>query len=780
MTNKLIPLLLFLFFALFLESCRCSYFHADSPIDSLLEFRKSLEPHRERSRYQIHELSSWSRDKDYCSWAGVTCSDTSHDVISLVLEAKSLRSSLSSHVLFPLFRIKTLINLTMSSYPFTGEIPGQGLLNLKRLKTLRLENNSFSGLIPRELCSLSDLTELSLSRNNLVGEIPLELFELENLRDVDLSENNIFLRDVAKLTLTSRSRRRRRSLSRLSLKSCNISGEFPLLLSQYTTLEVLDLSKNNLNGSFPEWLSRLDLQTLDLSSNKLTGSLPPRLFQSHKLKSLYLHGNAISGELPISIGEAISLEHLDLSWNHLNGSVPESVTRLGVLKTLDLSNNTLFGSLPVFSSHLLYVDLSRNRFTGSIPGTLVETVSTLNLGQNALSGNLPWNLSSSKLGMISDLNLQENNISGEIPMAISQLYQLRSLNLRKNSLTGKIPAHVSNLTQLKVLHLSYNGFTGEVPVTMLQNIPVINLGHNALSGNLPSKLKLSNSIRWEIVYLDLQGNNISGEIPTLVSVLFQLRFLNLRNNSLTGPIPCNISNQTQILDLSHNNLTGPIPPCLGSLYGMMKKPEVFGRTIPDELATVMEVIWKNAVQNLSAHQVGTYTLLDMSNNQLTGKVPDSLGFLTNLKTLNLSNNRLSGHIPDSLGDLTELESLDLSNNGFKGRIPQSFSDLKSLTVLVLSNNRLSGRIPTGPQMDRMNDPKNFANNSGLCGEQIQIQCEGKDLNQNAETEEEEAISWFSLPMVGSGYLVGFFFSTAFALQFADLERIQKCVTNCWS
>lgn len=242
-------LLLFLFFALFHESCRCSYFHVDSPIDSLLEFSKSLEPHRERSRYQIHDLSSWSRGKDYCSWAGVACSDTSHDAISLVLEAKSMRSSLSSHVMYPLFRIKTLINLTTSNYPFTGEIPDQGLVILTRLKTLRLENNSFSGLIPRELFSLTELTELSLSRNNLVGEIPLELFELENLRDLDLSENNIFLRGVAKLTLTTS--RRRRSLSRLSLKSCNISGEFPLLLSQYTTLEVLDLSKKKSQWKLP-------------------------------------------------------------------------------------------------------------------------------------------------------------------------------------------------------------------------------------------------------------------------------------------------------------------------------------------------------------------------------------------------------------------------------------------------------------------------------------------------------------------------------------------------
>ena len=146
-----------------------------------------------------------------------------------------------------------------------------------------------------------------------------------------------------------------------------------------------------------------------------------------------------------------------------------------------------------------------------------------------------------------------------------------------------------------------------------------------------------------------------------------------------------------------------------------------------------------------------------------GEIPDSLGALKSLKVLNVSHNKLSGRIPDTFGDLKDIESLDLSHNNLSGEIPESFGKLIQLTVLDLSNNKLTGKIPNGPQMDRMNDPNSYANNSRLCGMQISVPCEkAKQPKKKKEDEEERKETWFSWEMAGIGYPFGVL-STVLAL-----------------
>ncbi|KAF2295893.1 hypothetical protein GH714_034961 [Hevea brasiliensis] len=135
------------------------------------------------------------------------------------------------------------------------------------------------------------------------------------------------------------------------------------------------------------------------------------------------------------------------------------------------------------------------------------------------------------------------------------------------------------------------------------------------------------------------------------------------------------------------------------------------------------------------------------------------GGLKNLKSLNLSHNKFIGRIPLSFGGLQSLESLDLSHNNLFGEIPCTLANFFELSDLDLSNNKLKGHIPSGPQMDRINDPNSYANNSGLCGMQIKVSCEKVPSKPNLKEENPKNSKsweiWFSWEMAVIGYPSGF-------------------------
>ncbi len=74
------------------------------------------------------------------------------------------------------------------------------------------------------------------------------------------------------------------------------------------------------------------------------------------------------------------------------------------------------------------------------------------------------------------------------------------------------------------------------------------------------------------------------------------------------------------------------------------------------------------------------------NEKLT-KVPESIGYLTQLISLNLSGNQLT-ELPKSLLNLTKLITLNLSRNQLS-ELPKSLANLKGLRDLNLSSNRLT-------------------------------------------------------------------------------------------
>ena len=304
-------------------------------------------------------------------------------------------------------------------------------------------------------------------------------------------------------------------------------------------------------------------------------------------------------------------------------------------------------------------------------------ISTLNLSDNNLVGNIPSEIS--KLSNLQTLQLSVNHLSGEIPIEIGQLTNLVTIFLYQNNLEGHIPAEIGQLTNLVTIFLYQNNLEGHIPAEIgsLNNLISLDLSNNNLSGTIPVEFSgLSN-----LVYLQLYTNELSGPIPDVLLSLNSLQNLQLDNNLFSGIVPDWLGDMSSLLllSLSGNQLTGSIPISLSNLDNLLflnlNKNKLTG-SIPDEFGDM---------SNLQ----GLY----LQNNQLSGSIPPELGNLTNLKALYLHNNQLSGNIPAALGNLPNIEILYLCDNSLTGDIPIELGNLSTLQQLYLCSNQLSGNIP---------------------------------------------------------------------------------------
>ncbi|KAM1578510.1 hypothetical protein ACFX1Z_040052 [Malus domestica] len=69
----------------------------------------------------------------------------------------------------------------------------------------------------------------------------------------------------------------------------------------------------------------------------------------------------------------------------------------------------------------------------------------------------------------------------------------------------------------------------------------------------------------------------------------------------------------------------------------------------------------------------------------------------------------------------KLESLDLSQNKLSGRIPQQLVQLNFLSSFNVSHNNLTGSIPQGTQLTSLN-VTSYEGNPGLCGDPLPKIC----------------------------------------------------------
>ncbi len=333
---------------------------------------------------------------------------------------------------------------------------------------------------------------------------------------------------------------------------------------------------------------------------------------SDRVTSLYFRGrwdgwrgqvlvpHGLSGPIPPALGDLTELRRVDFSLNRLSGPIPSELTSLINLERLALGVNDLSGPIPPELGNLVnlrYLSLGDNRLSGPIPSELGNLVKLehLDLGNNGLSGPIPPGLGN--LVNLYNLVLFGNSLSGTIPSELGNLVMLGSLYLNVNDLSGPIPPELGNLRQLNTLWLHYNEFSGPFPQSLL-TLPLERLAWNCGVHGLclPGT---SEFVGW------------------------------LEGIAKDGPF-CNASDQatlTSLFDLMDgerwNESTGWLGgPALEEWHGV------------------------------ETDSLGLVTVLDLSDNGLSGGLPGGIANLGQLTRLRIEDNSLTGRLPLALTHLS--------------------------------------------------------------------------------------------------------------------------------
>ncbi|KAF3432899.1 hypothetical protein FNV43_RR24001 [Rhamnella rubrinervis] len=664
-------------------------------------------------------LSSWEIQKDCCRWKGIACNNQTGHVMVLDLHHVS--------------------DYYSPEQPLAGEI-SPSLLELPYLNYLDLSFNSFGGLgIPSFIASLSKLKQLKLASCGFIGPIPHQLGNLSNLLTLDLSGNYIAVNNLDWLSHLS-------SLKYLNLSGLNLSEavSWPQSISKLSTLIELQLSSCNLPNvnpvSLPLINSSTSLQLLELSNNILIKS--SIFFWVANISSNLLHiglsGCQLQGPVPDIFTNMVSLESLDLSYNNLEGGIPKSFRNLcnleslnlwqnnfsdrlhdsmehlscseHSLKQLHLSGNPFWGPFPNLRRFLSLVDLyiDGTKLSGSLPEYLghLSKLQSVSLVENHFTGSLPDFTGLQSLKM---LFLARNKLNGSVPESMGKLSSLENLDLSSNSLDGVISeAQFSNLSRLRFLSISYNPLSFNlssnwIPPFQLSGLDIIscNLGRafpkwirtqrkldtlylvNAgISDSIPNEFwDLSSSL----VDLNLSFNKIHGKLPNLSSINSNFFMFDLSSNHLHGPLPPFLSNISTV-NLSKNMFSGPLSS-LCPTQARTQDPKLFHLDLSDnQLSGNLPNCWM---------QFQGIITLNLARNNFSGKIPHSMSYMENIVVLRLQDNNLSGEMP-SFENCTELSVVDMGRNKLSGRVPEWIGGqwLPKLLVLRLQHNEFNGNLPS--------------------------------------------------------------------------------------
>ncbi|XP_027922935.1 receptor-like protein EIX2 [Vigna unguiculata] len=581
------------------------------------------------------------------------------------------RSHTWPHVIgkLPKLRELGLIDCSLSDYFILSSRPFK-FNSSTSLSVLDLSFNTFTSPMIFEWISntTSSLVELhlisSLQEGSTSGHFGMAM---NSLRYLDLRSNTLKGRDLKSFTNIC-------TLYSLNLYKNNLTEDLPFILDHLSSgcvrhsLRELDLSNNHITGNLPELSVFSSLKALFLDQNHLSGEIPQDIILPPNLESLSIQWNSIEGRIPKSFGNACALCLLDMSSNSLSEEFSVIIHHLSgcarnSLQELSLQGNKINGTFPDLSIFLALkkLDLTENQLSGKIyeGSKLPPSLEYLSIQLNKFEGGIPKSFGNACA--LRSLDMSQNSFSEEFPRIIHHLsgcarYSLEELYINNNQINGTLP-DFSIFTSLKRLYLYANKLNGEIPknIQFPPQLEKLYMDSNYLKGVLTDYNFVNVSRLQELC---LSDNSLALEFTQNWVPPFQLFFIELRSCKLGPTFPKWLETQNKFhsIDISNASISDVVPEWF---WGKLSLQE--GMTIDISYNKLRGII-PNIPQKFLIDE------MSLRSNQFEGPIPL---FLRNSGILDLSKNEFS----DSTlflclnGTIETLYQLDISNNQLSGQIP---------------------------------------------------------------------------------------------------------------
>lgn len=546
-----------------------------------------------------------------------------------------------------------------------------------RVKHIDLHNNGLIGRVPDAIYTMDVLTKINLSWNSVQFQFS-KLSDSSSLRILNIGHTDTtsmdgiqegneffkyFLADRLAIDGTiPKEIYSNTNLKVISLANCGLSGTIGTEIGQLKDLEELYLWGNNLRGTIPSEITQLpNLRIVTFAKNQLTGTLPEKLEELENLKAFSItdqvtKGGGLTGEL-LPFQYNTDLSNVFLAKNKFAGSIP-----LTMLNSVDIEETII-------------LDVSSNQVTGTVPGTLAKfdqmdlfvQDNMITRVDQALCNKRDW-----MYGGVGEWGCEAilcpaatYNELGRLAFDGMMCHDCRDQSVSKTDIgQTQCGGRASSKTERQILQTLYDSCNGE---NWLHNENWMSTGrhHCEWSGISCDDAK-------SVVAIVLGSNSLKGNLPTDLYQLPNLKRLYLFDNAITVSFD-GIENAKELESLVLDSTIIPSIEGIGNARSL--------------------------------------TELNLRSINYSGPMPSEIANLNNLEKLTMSNNNIAGPLPKWLSKLNKLTALMLENNKFSGELIP-FEDYKQITLLSLANNYLSGPVPPLFLAQAYKDDKVFVDLSG--------------------------------------------------------------------
>lgn len=260
------------------------------------------------------------------------------------------------------------------------------------------------------------------------------------------------------------------------------------------------------------------------------------------ITAIFLERNRLSGSLPVDLAIiANNIESLDFTDNimHMRDADFDAFLPLKNLKTLLMDDNYLFHDKGLPPQFAAMTSLQKLRLSYNIFEGELESDSTPVLGA---------------MKRLTHLEIESNYFNGTLPSAIGTMDKLTYLYMRRNNMVFDLDfIKTGQFDNMFAMWLDGNDVTGSIPteIGLMTGLASFSLANATLTGSIPDEIGNLNQLR----RLWLFNNQLSGSIPQTLNNLELLEVVELHGNNLVGDMPQGVCSAVDKSEYEYKSLT---------------------------------------------------------------------------------------------------------------------------------------------------------------------------------------------------------------------------------